>query len=96
MQHDPSLRIEEPEEIQIGDIGFKTIEAQMEMNQHILSTLRNLIIAQQEQRRVWDFAGHTAKALYSLSNDIEDLCNLTYEEQEAVRTKMQIMRDLIK
>lgn len=96
MQHDPSLRIEEPEEIQVGDIGFRTIETQLEINQHILSSLRNLIVAQQEQRRIWDFAGNTAKALYALSNDIEDLCNLTYEEQDAVRTKLQIMRDLIK
>ena len=91
-----SFRLEDEEEIIVGDIGFKTIDQQIEECTRIRGILRNLIIAQQEQRKVWDFSSTTEKTLYILSQDVEDLCLLNDSEQEAILTKLGIIKDLIK
>lgn len=90
-------RIEDDEEIiEVGDIGFKTIDQQVEICTRIHSGLREIIIAQQQQRKVWDMGVGVPKALYTLSQDVEDICKLNQDEQDAILTKLNIMKDLIK
>jgi ubiquinone biosynthesis protein COQ9 len=90
-----SLKIEEPETIEINPI-YKSPRELLDVSERVDTLLKDMIDGINAQFAAWNFTGNTDKSILRLMEDVKDICRLGGDEQNDIQAKLKVIMDLLK